>query len=296
MCASVDSSGALGNGNSRQPAISADGVVVSFWSSASNLVSGDINGVDDVFVHDLGSGATELVSVDSTGNQGNSTSHDPSISADGRFVAFWSYDSNLVSGDTNSSPDVFARDLAFGTTTRASVDSSGNEGNSSSFDPALSGDGQVIGFHSIASNLVTSDTNGTWDVFVHEPCNASWINYGAGYTGTLGIPSLTAGAPPVIGTSITFDIGNSLGKSTGALLFAGDTAIDVPTSAGGDLLVVPTITAFLPLPAGGLSVPVSIPNTTLLCGFVYCVQVLEADSGAAHRISFSRGMELIFGM
>ena len=114
------------------PSISADGRFVAFESLASNLVPGDTNGVGDVFVHDRQTGTTERVSVSSAGTQGNGDSAVPSISADGRFVAFVSVASNLVPGDTNGRLDVFVHDRQTGTTERVSVSSAGTQGNGAS--------------------------------------------------------------------------------------------------------------------------------------------------------------------
>jgi Tol biopolymer transport system component len=165
---SVDSFGTQGNSNSVYPLISADGRFVVFESAASNLVAGDSNGAQDIFVHDRQTGTTERVSVDSSGTQGNNVSFDPSISADGRFVAFTSFASNLVSGDTNGTSDVFVHDRQTGTTERVSVDSSGTQGNGSCLVPSISADGRFVTFSSFASNLVSGDTNGTSDIFVHD--------------------------------------------------------------------------------------------------------------------------------
>ena len=91
--------------------ISADGRFVAFYSDAGNLVAGDTNESGDIFVHDRKTGATERVSVDSAGNQGNGGSAaDPAISPNGRFVAFWSIANNLVPGDRNRDFDVFVHD------------------------------------------------------------------------------------------------------------------------------------------------------------------------------------------
>ena len=121
---SVDSSGAQGNGNSGHlVSISADGRYVAFESDANNLVAGDTNGTSDIFVHDRGTRRTTRVSVESSGAQGNSLSARPSISADGRYVAFISSAMNLVAGDTNGRDDVFVYDRQTGRTTRISVDS-----------------------------------------------------------------------------------------------------------------------------------------------------------------------------
>jgi len=165
---SIASNGTQGNENSFYPSISADGRFVAFQSNATNLVSGDTNVRQDVFVHDRQTGTTERVSITSNGIQGNNDSLVPSISADGRFVAFWSYASNLVSGDTNVYDDVFVRDRQTGTTQRVSVASGGTQGNNDSLNSSISADGQFVVFDSYASNLVSGDTNGTIDVFVHD--------------------------------------------------------------------------------------------------------------------------------
>jgi len=166
---SVDSVGAQANdGTDDAPAISTDGRFVAFASWASNLVAGDTNARVDVFVRDLQNGTTERVSVDSTGGQGNAASGRPSISADGRFVAYESDASNLVIGDTNGSSDVFVHDRATGTTERVSTDSTGAQANSFSLYGAVSGDGRFVAFTSSASNLVASDSNAGWDAFVHD--------------------------------------------------------------------------------------------------------------------------------
>jgi Tol biopolymer transport system component len=163
-----------GNGPSSNPSISADGSIVAFESAATNMVAGDTNGADDVFVRSVLGKTIKRVSVNNSGIQGNSRSFDPSISADGRFVAFESAATNMVAGDTNVTYDVFVHRVAIdatqkGTTQRASVDSTGVQGNLRSSNPSLSADGNIVAFDSDASNLVPNDTNGTSDVFQHEP-------------------------------------------------------------------------------------------------------------------------------
>ena len=165
---SVDSSGAIGNGNSSFPALSADGMVVAFWSDASNLVATDTNGASDVFVHDRTTGVTERVSVDSTGAQGNGSSYDAAISADGQIVAFSSSASNLVAGDTNGTTDVFVHDRSTGITELISVSSSGLQVKKPCTLDAISADGRFVVFDSLASALVPGDTNLVNDVFVHD--------------------------------------------------------------------------------------------------------------------------------
>lgn len=165
---SVDSAGAEGDGPSFSPAFSADGSLVAFASGAGNLVAGDTNGVYDIFVRNLKTGVTSRISVDSSGVESNGSSSGPSFSANGRFVAFLSYASNLVAEDGNATADVFVHDLKTGITQRASVDSSGAEGNSFSYEPVLSENGRYVAFSSYASNLVSGDNNGTYDVFMRD--------------------------------------------------------------------------------------------------------------------------------
>ncbi|MDO8282301.1 MAG: CFI-box-CTERM domain-containing protein [Thermodesulfovibrionia bacterium] len=165
---SIDSAGVQGNSHSWYPSISADGRYVAFESEASNLVAGDTNGLNDVFVHDRFTGETSRVSIDSSGAQGNNISGTPSISADGRYAAFISDASNLIAGDTNGFTDVFVHDRTTGQTTRVSIDSSGVQGNNESWWPSISADGRYVAFESDATNLVAGDTNGFTDVFVHD--------------------------------------------------------------------------------------------------------------------------------
>lgn len=165
---SLDSAEGQGNHNSIGGAISADGRYVAFGSTADNLVPGDTNFADDVFVRDRLAGTTSRVSVSTAGGQGSSSSFRPSISADGRYVVFESYANTLVPGDTNGSADVFLRDLLTGATSRVSVDSAGAQGNGHSYYGTISADGLFVSFESMASNLVPGDTNGTADTFVRE--------------------------------------------------------------------------------------------------------------------------------
>jgi Tol biopolymer transport system component len=149
------------------PAISADGRYVTFGSSADNLAPADNNARADVFVRDRLAGTTERVSLSNGGSEGNSESRSPAISGDGRYVAFESFASNLVEGDTNGHLDVFLRDRQNGTTQRISVGAAG-EADSDSNAVALSADGRTAAFQSYASNLVAGDTDGSIDVFVRD--------------------------------------------------------------------------------------------------------------------------------
>jgi Ca2+-binding RTX toxin-like protein len=165
---SVASDGSQANGGSYDAAVSGDGRVVAFSSGADNLVSGDGNGRQDVFVHDRATGRTRRVSVASDGSQANRYSYGAAVSGDGRVVAFWSEADNLVTGDSNDTADMFVHDRATGRTERVSVASDGSQVNDSSFRPAVSGDGRIVVFDSFARNLVPGDSNNAFDVFVAE--------------------------------------------------------------------------------------------------------------------------------
>jgi Tol biopolymer transport system component len=171
---SVSSAEAQGFRNSEDAALSGNGRYVVFASLARNLVPGDTNLAEDIFVRDRRLGLTRRVSVGQSGQQGNGASIIPSMSADGRYVAFISDATNLVAGDTNNSADIFVRDVVAGTTRRVSVGPGGVQANGDSGFPSVSRDGQHVAFHSAASNLVAGDTNGTFDVFVRDlPTNTT---------------------------------------------------------------------------------------------------------------------------
>lgn len=165
---SVDNGGVQANSTSAYAYSNSDGRYVVFYSSATNLVPGDTNGVADIFVRDRQTGTTERVSVSSSGVQADEVSFCPSISEDGRFVSFVSYATNLVPGDTNGMPDIFVHDRQTGTTQRVSVSSQGVEANDASTDAKISGNGRFVAFFSEASNLVPGDTNRVGDLFVRD--------------------------------------------------------------------------------------------------------------------------------
>jgi Tol biopolymer transport system component len=167
---SVDSAGNHADGESgAATTISADGRFIAFWSSATNLVPGDTNGAADIFVRDRVLGTTERVNVASDGSQSTGASFHQAISGDGRYVAFESYSSNLVPGDTNGQRDVFVHDRQTGTTERVSVASDGTQSDGEGpYPPSISADGRFVAFTSRATNLVPGDTNDTSDIFVHD--------------------------------------------------------------------------------------------------------------------------------
>jgi Tol biopolymer transport system component len=166
---SVTNAGVQGNGDSAFPDISADGRFVAFESAAGNFVSGDTNGNFDIFVKDRQTGAITRVSTSPTGGQANSNSFTPSISADGRFVAFQSFATNLLPNTSNCIANgcIFVKDRTTGALVQADVATSG-QANGASGSPDISGDGRFVAFQSAATNLVAGDANGHIDIFVRD--------------------------------------------------------------------------------------------------------------------------------
>lgn len=183
LLVSVAYDGSPANGRSFNPSISANGHFVAYASEASNLVAEDTNNYQDIFVYDIKKGVTELVSVSSDGRQGNNFSYEPSISEDGRLVAFTSLADNLVEGITHRDFDVYVHDRETGITQRASIprDPSWSAG---AFRPQITADGRFVSFSSYSSSLVENDQNHLIDVFVYDRLS--------------GVTEL-AGIPPVVG-------------------------------------------------------------------------------------------------
>ncbi len=165
---SVTLQGKCSYGFTRNPAISPDGRYVAWDGYGNDFVPDDTNGIAtyDVFVHDRSTHTTTLASRNSADGIGNAGSVQPSISADGRFVAFQSTASNLVAGDTNGEGDVFLRDLQSGVTTLISQGLSGASANAESNFAAVSRDGCLVLFKSAANNLIANDPNGRPDMFL----------------------------------------------------------------------------------------------------------------------------------
>ncbi|HEY5602770.1 MAG TPA: hypothetical protein VIM41_06645 [Gammaproteobacteria bacterium] len=168
--------GVQANQTSGNPTISRDGRYIAYQSAATNLVSTSTTTAYQIFRYDTLAKTTVHVSRSTGGVQGNASSNEPSISNDGRFIAFTSLASNLVAGDTNARPDMFRRDVTSNITIRVSVRNAGGQGNNTSFrdpGPSISGDGRYVLFTSNATNLVAGDTNGSPDLFVRDVTGAT---------------------------------------------------------------------------------------------------------------------------
>jgi len=215
---SLTRTGAQAAVGSDSSAISTDGRYVALVSSGDNVVVGDTNNADDVFVRARTAGTTTLVSASrTTGDSADAESSGAAISADGRYVGFSSPATNLVAGDTNGTYDVFLRDLLAGTTSRVSVRSDGAQGNAlSGFNPGLSADARYIAFTSNASNLVSGDTNGTGDTFVRDRVAGTTTRVSVSGTGAQANARSTHAAISAGGQYVVFE-------SLASNLVAGDT-------------------------------------------------------------------------
>jgi len=201
---SVSSGGVEGDALSVAAAISADGRFVAFASDATNLVATDGNAARDIFVHDRHTGKTRRVSVDSQGREADGPSSSPSISADGRYVAFQSMAANLVPGDANKAADVFVYDGKTGRMERISVDARGGEAALASMDPRISAEGRYVVFVSVAA-LVEDDTNGQPDVFVRDRQLGKTVRISVASTGTQANASSACPSISPDGRHVSFD-------------------------------------------------------------------------------------------
>ena len=231
LLVSATAAGVEGNDNSYSPAISADGQTVAFESYASNLVAGDTNAVRDVFVWSAANptAGVQRVSVSDVGAQANSASDQPTISGDGKVVAFNTWASNITAGVTgNATTHVVRRDLTTNTNTLVTAGASGSQ-------PMLSEDGNRLAFWSYASNLVVGDTNGLWDIFVYDHAAGSITRVSLTSTGgerNQGTDSVSGIVSPVISGN-----GRYVAYSTTAT-----NVVPNDTNAKSDVFVVDTQT------------------------------------------------------
>ena len=194
---------------------SADARFIAFWSEADDLVTNDANGLRDVYVRDTFIGTNVLVSAGLDGFSGNGFSDEPSISGDGRFVAFSSLANNLVDGDTNQAQDVFVRDLQTGITTLVSVSAGGTgPANKDSYSPIISSNGQSVLFRSRAGNLSLGMPVGTENLF--------WRDLGSARTYVLTSNGVTAASITPDGSRVAFITTSSRIAPSGDQLFVWD--------------------------------------------------------------------------
>lgn len=168
---SKSTDGRLSNQFSSDASISGNGRFVAFRSFGTTLHPDDTDFFSDIYVRDLETNETTLVSraTGSSGAKGNADSSNPSISENGQFVAFESNATNLDPDDLDGTSDIFVRDLVNHTTVLVSrATGSGVKGNAASSLPDISADGQFVAFQSAASNLAGADANGFFDIYRRE--------------------------------------------------------------------------------------------------------------------------------
>jgi hypothetical protein len=185
--------------------VSTNGRYVVFTSTAPNLVAGDTNNAPDVFWRDNQTNVTERVSLTNTGAQANIGAYGALVSADGRYVAFTSDSTNLISGDTNDVTDVFIRDRGLGTTTRVSVVNGGGESDNASVLTSMTPDGRFVVFDSDSDILVgTADDNAVTDVFVRDRARSTTQRVSINTDSTQGDAASTGGSISDDGRYIAF--------------------------------------------------------------------------------------------
>lgn len=181
---SKDANNNNGNNSSEAPSISCDGGIIAFSSRATNFVSGDTNNSADVFTVERIGG--NIISNLSIGGNNHSVAGTSAVSCDGNYITFQSDATNLVSGDTNSSKDVFRYSRVNKQTELISKSTSSALGNGNSVEASISGDGRYIAYSSGSTNLVASDTNGTEDIFIRDTKTGTTELLSQNSTGTYG--------------------------------------------------------------------------------------------------------------
>ncbi len=290
---SRSTAGIDGNANSRYSRISDNGKVVVFQSDASNLIGGDTNFTYDIFTRDLTTNTTELISVNLSGGIANGgsggTGQPAGISADGRYVSFVSFASDLVPAPSGWTA-IYRRDRVAGQTTVESVSSAGIQANNTSLQPNMSADGRFVMFNSFANNLVPGDTNGTYDVFVRGPLQTPWTNLGLGLTGVAGVPNLIGSGTLVTGSSGSVVL-SSAKPSSAAVLFLSLSSSPVTVNCGK--LVPNPPASVLALTTDSLGV-INLPWAAWPAGLtglsVYFQYALQ-DAAAPCNVAFSNALK-----
>lgn len=273
--------------------LSRDGNIVLVDTEAGNVVPGDTNFVDDLFVRTMSSGSIVRVNTTTDGVEANARSSQAALSADGRFVVFSSMATNLVPGDTNNAIDIFVKNLNTGELTRVSVAEDGTQGNfhsarTGSQPVAISGDGRFVVFSSAASNLVPGDTNGVDDVFVRD--------MSTGQIARVSIPLAGGWANGPSGEVDISDDGSVIAFSTRANnLTAGDTNSGLDIYAVGNPLLnggTDTVRASV-----NFTLPDHVENLTLegagLRGVGNALDNLFVNDGSSNIIDGGAGRDVL---
>jgi len=300
----VKSNGIQANAPSFDPSIGENGRYIVYKSLANNLVPGDTNNKFDIFVYDTLTSTTRRASVASNGIQSNGHSHNPSLSGNGTIVVFESEANNLVPGDTNNTRDIFVHNLVTKTTNRISVNSNTAQSNGNSYLPSLSADGSYVGFHSDANNLVSGDTNGSYDTFLTNiNFNLSSIltfwasNYSVQENGLPLVPitiNRTANISGVATVLVTPDNGSAIAPGDFS-----NTPITITFASGQTVktLAIPIVNDRLIEPNEKINLRLSNPTGATL-GFTTTavLTIIENDTATAINQTGTAGVDSLIGL
>ena len=281
-------SGGLGAGPART---SSDGRYVIFGSFADNLVANDLNSKDDVFVRDRTMDTTERVSIATNGTEGDSHSVYGSISDDGRYAVWWSDATTLVPNDGNPAADAFLRDRMTSTTTLLSaVPGGGEDPDGASRFPVISADGAFVAFQSVATNLVTPDTNGSTDILLLRLADSQLTRIAYG-NGDSTLPATSADGSTVAFQSLAPDLAPEDGDSVSDV-FAWGKSLAPPTPTRTSTPTPTRTPTALPYPTGDAdcSTAVDAVDATrvlqLAAGLVGTLPcLLQADANVDQQVS-----------
>lgn len=291
-----------------RPSLSGDGRWVAFSSTAFDLVPGDTNAKEDVFVYDRATGTSVRVSVKTGQTQiFGYASFAPSISDDGRYVSFHSTSGTIVTTDFNLEPDVFVHDRdpdgngVYDDGTGAWLEGNGEtslvsrtgpsgllaNGGCNAGTPKLARDGEHVALGSYADNLVSNDTNGWPDTFVHDM--SRWRELGFPLAGTPGTPHVVGAGTLAVNTQVELTLSGALAGSTTHLVMA-DVRLLLPFK-GGVLVPDPQLVLFgFAVDPSGKTELTSIWPPGLPAGFELVMQFWTSDPGAPQNYSVSPGI------
>jgi pimeloyl-ACP methyl ester carboxylesterase len=287
---SVDNGGTPADAGALSPSISADGRFVSFASAAGNLSPITAAGITAIYVRDLQLGQTERVDVTAAGLPANDLSIEPSISADGRFIAFVSTATNLVPGVISGRQQVFIRDRIAGTVLLVSVGLDGNEGSGLALSPSISADGRLVAFFSNSSNLVAANTGGITQVFVRDMESgqiflASTANDGSPANGVIfangSAPAISADGRYVAFTS------NATNLVPGSIDFNGDVRVFCRDRQAQTTVLVDSDASGAPLAQGGIDPAISADGRFIAYKIYGQIMVRDMRSNQSAVISLA---------
>jgi len=290
-----DSTGTFTSSYSTLDAVSRDGRYVLFHCFEP-LVPEDTNLATDGFVRDRTLSTTERVTFAPGFAEIATESFARSLSDDGRRVEFVTR-AGLTPGDDNGFADVYVANRDTGAVLRVSLGPQGEESHFDTDGVALSGDGRFALFTVPADDLWPGDADANDDGFLRElsAIDAAWTNYGSGFPGRFGEPTLALDDLPRRTLDVTLSIGNSCGAYSIAAILFGAASQSLPTNLGGMLLVVPLESTVVPLSPFGNDFMFTVPETGNLPGVHVFLQALELDSWAAKGVSFTAGLDATIG-